>query len=100
MQTHARCLAITIDEWDECWEDVLTVPIRPLGNNELYDEAKRLVENCSARTNSRGVGWFLDELADAQSFVVEQLMLYPDDLEWQRIHAALSGARDGLESDA
>lgn len=81
------------------WVRTLVLPVKPLDTIELYEEAKCLVRNCSARTGNRGIAWFVDELADAQSFVLEQLAVDPNHLEWQRIHAVLSGARDGLVGD-
>ena len=82
--------------WAKCWDDVLRLPIEPLTNRVVNMKAELLVQNCRASAGDDGVEWFLRQLGDGLLFVVEQLAGDPDSVEWQRIHAALSGARAGL----
>jgi hypothetical protein len=84
-------------EWEDCWESILSLPLRALDSDDLYRNAALFVRDCRLHAADEGLGWLKEEIDDGQIFVREQLEADPADLEWQRIYAALSGALAGLE---
>jgi hypothetical protein len=89
-------VSIVAPEWEECWESILRLPIKPLDNCRLFEEAVRQVRTCHSSAGDEGIGWFEWQVRDGRLFVAEQLASDPNDLEWQRIDAVLAGAQSGM----
>lgn len=87
-------LTATAADWENCWEQILHLPINPLSNHYLFGKAKHLVLACRARNGYDA--WFAWEISDAKLFVREQLDLDPGNPEWERIGIVLAGAEAGL----
>ena len=85
---------VTSADWENCWEEILRMPIEPLCTNYLYDTARHLVMAYLSRNGHDE--WFTWQVTDAKIFVAEQLALEPDSPEWQRISVVLAGAQAGL----
>lgn len=88
---------VTSADWENCWEEILSMPIDPLSNDYLYQKAKHLVLAYLSRNGYDE--WFAWQVTDAKVFVTEQLALEPDSPEWQRIDVVLAGAQAGLADD-
>jgi hypothetical protein len=104
MLTKTQKLYLTEDEevvaaWEECWENILRLPLEARLTSELVADAERLACICRSRTRDKAIAWLKKEVEDAQGYVGEQLAIDPDDAEWQRIQGILAGAQAGLAAD-
>jgi hypothetical protein len=82
-------------DWEDCWENILRLPIEALSDALVYVEAKEIVRAYRSIASEEGIGWFEWQVLDAQLFVAEQLAGNPDDPEWHRIDMVLAGAHAG-----
>jgi hypothetical protein len=87
------------EDWEDCWENILRLPIEPLSNRHLYQEAERLVRACRSRAGDEGIERLKWQVSDGLLFVAEELANDPNDPEWQRIDAVLAGAQAGITGD-
>jgi hypothetical protein len=82
--------------WQECWENILRLPLEARLPGELFAEAERLVCVCRSRTRDKASAWLKEEVEDGQGYVALQLAIDPDNAEWQCIQGVLAGAQASL----
>jgi hypothetical protein len=83
----------------ECWDSILLLPLEPLSNARLFEEAQRIVRECRRQTGDHTISWLKEQVEGSRSLVAEELDVTPDGAEWRRIDAALCGAVTALADD-
>jgi hypothetical protein len=85
--------------YGECWDSILRLPLEPLSNARLFEEAQRIVRECRRQTADHTTSWLKELVEDGRCLAARALDVNPDDVEWRRIDAALCGAGTGLADD-
>jgi hypothetical protein len=85
-----------IARYAECWERILRLPLEAFSATDLFKEARQMIHECRRETGDHTISWLKEQAEDGKRLVTEELAISPDDMEWQRIDAALSGALAGL----
>jgi hypothetical protein len=83
----------------ECWDSILRLPLEPLSNARLFEEAQRIVHECRRQTDDHTIIWLKELVEDGRCLAARELDVNPDDAEFRRIDAALRGTVTALADD-